>query len=203
MENLEIKVINQLSEDQKKQVARMYYNAFVPKFTTLWMFSANVEEAEKVLERSIEYNSGFYAIDENDDVLGFVGVENGEQYFTSLSYRAFRAAYSVFGSLWRSAAYRIYRMFHGGNGRKVLHIDPIVVSEKATGRGIGSKLLDVVLSEAKKIGLPKVILEVVDTNQKAKKLYERLGFRVYKTENLGVLTESAGFSKVYCMELPV
>lgn len=200
MNQIIVKMTNELNDDQKKQVAVMYYKAFVLKFTSLWLFSSKEEEATKVLVKSIAYENGIYAIDEKNQVLGFTGLEIGNKYYTALTYAPFREAYSVFASGWRHVAYAIYRIFHSSNKENSLHIDPIVVSENARGMGIGSKLFDAVFEKAKKLGLSRVVLEVVDTNPKAHALYKRLGFRAYKAQNLGLLTYRAGFKKIYCME---
>nr|WP_314461748.1 GNAT family N-acetyltransferase [uncultured Clostridium sp.] len=198
MDNDNIRITNVLTRVQKKQVARLYYEAFTKKFHALWIFTKDRSKAAEVLFESLRYNNGLYAVKE-ERVLGFIGLEKGADYFSPLYYSSFCKVFSPIDALWRYLAYQIYRLFHRPAAKDVLHIDPIVVSEQARSKGIGSSLLSRTFELAKKIGRKQVVLEVVDTNPQAKKLYERHGFRVVKEENTGLLTKRAGFKKVYYM----
>jgi ribosomal protein S18 acetylase RimI-like enzyme len=192
-------ITNILTPRQKKETARLFFKAFPKKFNTLWVFPKDEKRAVKVLSRSIRYKSGFYALS-GDRVLGFIGLEKGTGYYAPISFQSLRSAFSVFSSLWRYVAYLFFRLLHGETDSDVIHIDPLVVSEQARGLGIGSSLLNKTFKYAKYLGKKKVILEVVDTNPLAKKLYERQGFRVVKEEDLSLFTKRAGFQILYYME---
>ncbi|BCB04040.1 GNAT family N-acetyltransferase [Bacillus sp. KH172YL63] len=57
------------------------------------------------------------------------------------------------------------------------------VTPDTRGNGIGEKLLTKAIEQAKSITvLKKINLTVVTTNERAKKLYEKLGFKVFGTE---------------------
>lgn len=192
-------ITNSLTPSQKKETARLFFKAFPKKFHTLWVFTKDEKRAVKVLSRSIRFKSGFYALS-GDRVLGFIGLEKGTGYYAPISFQSLRSAFSGFSSLWRYLAYFVMRLIHGETDPDVIHIDPLVVSEQARGLGIGSSLLNKTFEYAKFSGKKKVILEVVDTNPLAKKLYERMGFRVVKEENLSLFTKRAGFQIFYHME---
>lgn len=49
-------------------------------------------------------------------------------------------------------------------------------------------------------GIGKVTLEVTDTNSRAKRLYESLGFRAVGESSYRTLTMEAGVKKLYIME---
>ena len=49
-------------------------------------------------------------------------------------------------------------------------------------------------TEAQARGYGQVRLDVIDTNWRAKALYERLGFKVLKTDQLGLLRYIFGFA---------
>lgn len=57
----------------------------------------------------------------------------------------------------------------------------IALYEKYWGAGIGEMMLEVLLSEAKKLGYEQAELEVVTTNHRAIALYKKLGFEKYGT----------------------
>lgn len=69
---------------------------------------------------------------------------------------------------------------------EVLVMDGLAVMENARGQGIGSLLLDAVEAQARALGKSSVRLDVIDTNPRARRLYERRGWRAARTEKLGV-----------------
>ena len=56
------------------------------------------------------------------------------------------------------------------------HINNIAVAEHARRQGIGQRLLEAVISQAKVLGISTLILEVRSKNHAAISLYEKLGF---------------------------
>jgi ribosomal protein S18 acetylase RimI-like enzyme len=68
-----------------------------------------------------------------------------------------------------------------------LQMDGICVGHSARGKGVGSALFDALFSHARERGYDYVTLDVIDTNPRAKSLYERLGFEVVNTESASIL----------------
>lgn len=64
------------------------------------------------------------------------------------------------------------------------YLDTVSVSHLHQGKGIGKKLIEAMIQHAKGKGFRKVGLLVDIENPSAKKLYERIGFKVLKTKNL-------------------
>lgn len=63
-------------------------------------------------------------------------------------------------------------------------VDFIAVDPSYRGHGIGSKLLDFAEEVAVSVeGISRLTLGVIDENKGARRLYERKGFKVYKTKN--------------------
>ncbi len=60
--------------------------------------------------------------------------------------------------------------------RPLLNLHDFAVRPEWRGRGVGSALLDAVEERARARGCCKITLEVHDTNDRAKALYERRGF---------------------------
>jgi ribosomal-protein-alanine N-acetyltransferase len=73
----------------------------------------------------------------------------------------------------RLAGYIVARM-----GAGELHINNVAVREDYRRRGIGRQLLNNVLEEGKRSGVPRAFLELRAGNQAALTLYEKCGFRV-------------------------
>jgi ribosomal-protein-alanine N-acetyltransferase len=62
-----------------------------------------------------------------------------------------------------------------------IHINNVAVRPAYRGRGLGTALMRHVLAEARRLGARRATLEVRSSNQGARRLYERLGFRVAGT----------------------
>ena len=57
-----------------------------------------------------------------------------------------------------------------------LYVDGVAVVDEMRGKGIGSHLFNRLVRIAAKNEVRKISLEVIDTNQRARALYEHLGF---------------------------
>ena len=80
-------------------------------------------------------------------------------------------------------------------------MDGIAVQAGARGQGVGSRLLEEIANYAKEQGFSRVRLDVIDINPKARKLYERKGFKAVKTEYFRYLRWLLGFRGSTTMEL--
>jgi ribosomal protein S18 acetylase RimI-like enzyme len=87
--------------------------------------------------------------------------------------------------------------------RGELYIDGIAVSPLARSRGIGTRLLGEVAAIAREQGMHWVRLHVIDSNPRARALYERVGYRVTKVESFRYLERWIGFGGLVWMELPL
>jgi ribosomal-protein-alanine N-acetyltransferase len=57
-----------------------------------------------------------------------------------------------------------------------LHLLNLTVAPAHQGEGFGSHLLDLVQAHARRLGLPRLLLEVRGSNERARTLYRRRGF---------------------------
>jgi ribosomal protein S18 acetylase RimI-like enzyme len=79
-----------------------------------------------------------------------------------------------------------------------LLLDGLGVQAELRSRGIGTALLEAVNRRARELGKTEVILEVVDTNPRAKALYERFGYKTVLTTHRWSF-RLAGFSSAHLM----
>jgi len=79
-----------------------------------------------------------------------------------------------------------------------LLLDGLGVQDDLRSQGIGIALLEAVNQRAKELGKTEVILEVVDTNPRAKALYERFGYQTVLTTRRWMF-RLAGFSSAHLM----
>lgn len=82
-----------------------------------------------------------------------------------------------------------------------LLMDGIAVSRTARGQGIGSLLLQTVADYARSEGYRAVRLDVIDTNERARALYERRGFVATDTQTFPLLRGMIGFESTTTMIL--
>jgi len=83
----------------------------------------------------------------------------------------------------------------------ILTLSSLSVKPTYRGQGIGTALVNEFLRVAKEKGYRTVHLEVINTNKRAKSLYERLGFKIVKYHKIPAPWDRwLGFSGKYDME---
>lgn len=104
---------------------------------------------------------------------------------------------------WMGAAWAVWGLRLGQHrpASDELYLDGLAVVPRARGQGIGTRLLTEVMGIAREHGKGVVRLDVVDTNHRARALYERLGFRVVGGSGLGYGQRWTGFGAILTMEL--
>ncbi|MEE4195609.1 MAG: GNAT family N-acetyltransferase [Anaerolineae bacterium] len=193
-----IKITQTLTEDQKQQVAALFYEAFSMKFHGLLDLPREEAFCIAFLRESINYEIGHYAV-QGPKVLGVVALATGKQSFDQMTYPVFRKYFPFFGAMWRWVGYALFQFLHQPPDEETVLVDSLFVSSATRGMGIGSMLLNHAVETTRAMGRNKLILGVVNTNPGAKRLYERFGFEVYKTEKTGWFTSRAGFTSSYIM----
>lgn len=179
------------SPRQLSEAAQVFYGAFDLKLEHLILFSRTREQSLRLLERGLCPENAFFALSEGR-VLGLAGLEEpGGRSFLDFSPDALQEEFGGLGALWRRAwlaAGHLYLRPRAGE----LRIDSLAVAETARGLGIGTCLLERVFEYARLSAFRAVTLEVIDTNPRARALYERHGFAGYKEERYGPITARAG-----------
>jgi ribosomal protein S18 acetylase RimI-like enzyme len=82
-------------------------------------------------------------------------------------------------------------------------MDGIAVAPDVRGRGVGSLLIEEVAAVAAEQHCREIRLDVIDTNPRARALYERRGFTAVRTERTPYLRRLLGFGAVTTMHRPV
>jgi len=181
------------SLDKAGSVATLYESAFGPKFTVA------VPERSKrieILQRSFSPEFSFVVCDA-DVVVGLAGFKNDRGSLTgALGLRGLIDVLGVFSGI-RAAI--LFSVLERKPVPDELVMDGIVVDERYRGKGIGSRLLDAVLGFAAKNGFKQVRLDVIDSNPRARKLYEQKGFEATDSFSLPALKKIVGFSGVTTM----
>lgn len=184
------------AESEREQVATLYWEAFERKLrpgfvngpTGLAVIGAALRSARVLVAR------------EGDRIVGICGFHHAGTGATDLGWSRLRHSLSVPAAL---RARLILSLLSRSDHPEALVLDGICVDRATRGRGIGTSLLGAAAELARTLGMGAVRLSVVDTNPRARALYERRGFTPTGQGTLGLLAPVYGFDGYTTMELEV
>lgn len=148
------------------------------------------------LERVMDPGHAISAVSERGGFLGVAGFKTPEGAFVGGGLRDMAEVYGWFGALARGP---LASLLERGCEDGTLLMDGVFVRREARGLGVGTALLDAVERHAAARGLARVRLDVIDTNPRARALYERRGFRARGRESTGPFRHVFGFESATVM----
>jgi ribosomal protein S18 acetylase RimI-like enzyme len=152
------------------------------------------------LERVIRADHCIHALDEGGGLAGIAGFKSPLGGFASGTPADLAAVYGRRGAIWRNT---LLRMLQSEVDNDRFLVDGICVARALRGRGIGSALIEALAEEGRSRGYSAIRLDVVDSNTRARALYERLGFEPLRSERLGALRHVFGFASATSMVRPL
>ncbi|KZN61254.1 GNAT family N-acetyltransferase [Pseudoalteromonas luteoviolacea] len=170
------------------KIAELYEMAFGEKFA-----SAISKKSGRltVLEKSFLPQFSYIALFEGK-VVGVAGFKTSEGSLTGgLDINGLVAC---LGFVKGVKAALLFSLFERKARKNELLMDGIAVDTKYRGLGIGSQLLDAIIDYAAQNKYDSVRLDVIDSNVRARKLYEAKGFIATKQEYYPYLKFLLGFS---------
>lgn len=175
------------SPAQRLTAAELFWQAFSAK---LGMLMRPENRALQFLDAVLDPTHAISASAEDGTLLGIAGFKTADGAFVGGSLRDVARVYGWFGAMCRAP---MLALLERDLAPDTLLMDGIFVSAHARGQCIGTRLLDAIKTEATARRLPHVRLDVIDTNPRARALYERQGFIATGTERLGLLRHLFGF----------
>ena len=175
------------------QAAALYWQAFGSKLGHLL---GPDQRALTFLADVIRCDHCLAAIDDQQNLLGIAGFKSVAGSFVSPSEADFRRHYGQIGGTIRAGALRLLQS-EVDNERFL--VDGICVDRPARNQGVGTELLHALIAEARWRGYAEVRLDVIDTNIRARALYERMGFSALRSETMGLLRLVFGFNRATTM----
>lgn len=193
MRSEDVQYIHGLREQHRQAAAEIYDEAFGEKFAVA---VPSPERRVRLLAESLQLKYSIGAVC-RDKLLGIAGYQSVAGSLTGgMSYRQLLSHLGVLRGNWAAAIFSLYErklspgeMLMGG-----IAVDPV-----ARGQGIGTQLLNELCGFATEQGLRRIRLDVIDTNDEARRLYQRNGFRVVKTEKFEWLRWLLGFGGAVTM----
>lgn len=178
-----------LRSEHYKLAARGYWHAFSRKLR----YPLGPEaKAVAFIESVLAPNFAISAVSNEGGFLGVAGFQSPTGALVGGSFADLVRTYGWVGAILRGLLVLVM-------GREceddTLLMDGIFVAPEAQGQGVGKALLDAVEAIAVSLNLQWVRLDVIDTNPRARALYEREGFQIRSVSSVGLLGPVFGFSK--------
>jgi len=178
---------------ERAEVARLYWQAFGGKLGRVMGPEAR---ALRFVEQVLSPSHALCARDGGGRLLGVVGFKTPDGALVGGGYPEMREVYGNWGALWRGTLLGLLER-EVDNDRFLM--DGLFVAQDARGRGVGTALLQAVTREARLRGYDDVRLDVIDSNPRARALYEREGFQAVGESHLGPLRLFFGFARTTTM----
>lgn len=191
--NVSFAIVDGFPASQRDEVVRLFWEAFRPK---LYPVMKPEGKAIAFLQKVADPTHAISALSPDGLVIGVAGFKTAAGAFIGGGLKEMCAVYGPVGGVWRGLALSVLeRPLQPGT----LLMDGIFVDETARGRGVGSALLAAIKARAAMLDCSSVRLDVIDTNPRAKALYERHGFVAESTSDMGALRHVFGFRRATTM----
>jgi ribosomal protein S18 acetylase RimI-like enzyme len=184
-------------DSDRPRIAALYWEAFGMK---LGRTMGPKPKALRFFEAVLHAPHALCARDADGTLLGVAGFKTHQGALVGGSFRDMVAVYGWIGAVWRVAL--LMALERDTENARFL-MDGIFVEPSARGRGVGTLLLQAIADEAAARGYAEVRLDVIDSNDRARALYERRGFRAVNTHSTGILRHIFGFRSATTMVLRV
>jgi ribosomal protein S18 acetylase RimI-like enzyme len=180
-------------EAQRAVAARLYDEAFHRKLAPM---VPDAVRRQAMLAECLDPERALVAM-EADRVIGLAGFHHDGRSLTGAGgWSTLMSHLGLWGALRAAAG---FALFERSPQPGELLMDGICVASEARGRGVGTTLLRGIFDHAALVGVDHVRLDVIDTNPRARALYEREGFIAAETTEVGWLSGTFGFSSATTM----
>lgn len=186
-----VEIIRDIPPDKVDEVVDILYEAFGDKFEVV--FGCR-EGAGELIRSCLRPDRAVLAV-ERGRVIGIAGLNYGGR--ESLDMSIWQLIRNLKAGALRAALLGGAFEHDPEDGEMI--VDMLAVRREFRGRGIGRRLLEWVACFAKGRGYARLRLHVTDSNHRAKRFYERAGFREDGYEGLGYLSRFYDFDGGYRM----
>lgn len=176
---MHIAISTGFQDHERRIVASLYWQAFGQK---LGRSLGPRARALRFFEAVLDPEFALVARSDTGGILGIAGFKTEDGALVGGDLPDLQRVYGWFGGLWRGL---VLSVIERDVAADILLMDGICVTEEARGHGIGSALLAAMKTEASKRGKQALRLDVIDSNPRAKALYERQGFIADGVEHTG------------------
>lgn len=194
---MEFKKLDTSKHDLNK-VSMLIYETELELLQSL--FGKNQKKAQKNIKKliytcknSFSHDKIYVVTGENEDVLGILVSYLGDEIKVSEDIKAFLKAMDIIEFLKLALVGLIlYKLLLTDIKHDDYYLSNISVDKNHRGKGIGSFILEKSFELAREKNASRVILDVSFDNERALRLYERFGFKVYDKKGMKWFGEEIG-----------
>lgn len=190
---MNLKISDGFDQIQRSKAISLFWVAFRGKLN---LIMSPEEKALAFLNLVADPSHAISATNDDGILIGIAGFKTKQGSFIGGGLPELRSIYGVFGGTWRGL---VLSLLERPLQADTLLMDGIFVSEEARGKGVGSGLLRAIKAKAETLNCSKVRLDVIDSNPRARALYERQGFVADGVSKLGPLRYLFGFREATTM----
>jgi len=188
-----LKITLGFHEAERPAIAALYWEAFGDKLGRLL---GPETKALPYIADALSPDHAFCARDAAGNILGVAGFKSPDGALVDSQLAQMVPHYGRVGASWRILA--LAALSSDVDNRRFL-VDGLFVAAPFRGQGIGSRLLQAIAQEAVDRGYDEIRLDVIDTNGRARSLYERRGFEAVARNRTGLLSAVFGFTSATVM----
>jgi len=179
--------------DDAGAIARLFFAGFVevkPAFGT-------PHSLARIIRGSFSDPGACITARDAGELKGFALLDFGGRHLFKPGLKHFLKEYGLLEGLGRGF---LGALLNAGFHKGAFLLDVLAVDAGCRGQGIGSRLLEETEAESRRQGHASVVLDVVDENPRARKLYESVGFVKVKHRRLPFYRKVFGISGYTRME---
>ncbi len=177
----------------REAIAKIIKDGFWGKMANYFRY-VDRDKAADIIEQAITFNKGFY-YKEDGTVLGVSLLST-----TDITYMNFGKQVKNSLGFWNTFFLHMGFGFSKPKKSDGLKLEMIAVNPEARGKGVGKKMLAHLNQLAITEGFKRITLEVIESNNRAKTLYEKVGYKDIKYVNTAPFTSKMGFRGYYKMQ---
>lgn len=189
----DLNILTGFHDTDRRQIADLYWAAFGDK---LGRVMGPKHRALGFIEDLLDPTHALCARDATGALLGVAGFKTHKGALVDGKWHDMARHYGWLGSIWRVG---FLALLERDTENVRFLMDGIFVARHARGKGVGTALLHAICDEAVSRGYREVRLDVIDTNPRARALYEREGFIAGEVQSLGPLKYVFGFKSATTM----
>jgi len=172
--DLDLELVVGIPEERREATVEVFWAGFRGKMHRVM---GDDDRAKQFFGAALTDEGTVIAVDRRSgDVLGLMASTDRQHKAMADEWECGKAAYGALQAFWRLSLLSVLQ--HKTRSGE-LYIEFLAVAPEARGRGVGGVLLEYARQLAGVRGLDRVTLDVVDSNPRAKALYERSGFTTY------------------------
>lgn len=184
------------SEKNKIIISQILYESFEMKFKPLFK-KISVSQSIQIIKRCLAKTSGLLAKEANKIIAVAI--------LSSIDRPSLIIKKDIKKKIGLISYYFFKQIFYSEtfSDNTTIKIEFLAVKKGIRGKGVGSIMLSEIIKYSRKNGFKRILLDVVDTNPRAKMLYTRIGFKTIKKHYSGIFTKPFDFSSYDVMSLNI